>query len=346
MVDSVWVAGLAKSGFLYALDDLGSPWGQSGSEKGLYPVFIDANSLEGRLYGLPVKADASLLWYRKDWFAREGLTAPEDWDDLRNVAVHFLRPEVQERYGLAYPLAFPGGTRGAEATVYSLLPFVWSAGGEIIDADAGRITLNSPETSRALRFLRGLVHRDGVSSPDVVGFGHDISPRLFAEGKVAMALGGSYEAELIQTVSRWSDADFSQRVGAVPPPAPPAQDPVSTVGGTSYVLLRQCQCPALVMDVLKVAVDPHVIGDLYRSMWLNLPSPAFDTMLGPDTGSLLTQVSTMIAAGRARPSIPEYVKVSRQLQTMFEATISGEESVEDIVQRTTEFISVITELPY
>jgi hypothetical protein len=100
------------------------------------------------------------------------------------------------------------------------------------------------------------------------------------------------------------------------------------------------------MDVLKVAVDPHVIGDLYRSMWLNLPSPAFDTMLGPDTGSLLTQVSTMIAAGRARPSIPEYVKVSRQLQTMFEATISGEESVEDIVQRTTEFISVITELPY
>jgi multiple sugar transport system substrate-binding protein len=346
MVDSVWVAGLAKSGFLHVLDGLDSRWNQSPFGEYLYPVFIDANSLQGRLYGLPVKADASLLWYRKDWFAREGLPAPRDWDGLLNTAVYFLQPEVRERYNLAYPLVFPGGTAGGEATVYSLLPFIWSAGGEIVDSDATRITLDSPETSRALRFLREFVQQHGASPPSVVDYRDHTSPNFFAEGKVAMALGGSYEAELIQGITHWSDADFAHRVGAVPPPSPAGYDRVSTVGGTSYVVLRQCEHPTLVTDVLRVATDPDVIGGLYRSMWLNLPSPAFDATLGPDTGSLLTQVSEMIAGGRARPSLPEYVKVSRQLQTMFEATISSSDPVEDIVHRTTEFISVITELPH
>lgn len=345
MVDSVWVAGLAKSGFLYALEDLGSQWNHSDFGEGLYPVFVDANSLDDRLYGLPVKADTSLLWYRRDWFAQEALTPPQDWDDLLHIGTHFLRPEVQERHGLAYPLAFPGGRAGGEATVYNLMPFVWSAGGEIFDPERGCVTLNAPATWRALRFLQGSIHRYHVSSPDVIGYGHDISPRLFAEGKVAMALGGSYEAEIIQAVSHWSDEDFCQRVGMVAPPAAPGGESVSTVGGTSYVILRQCKRPALVMDVLKVATDPDAIGNLYRSMWLNLPNPSFDAMLASETEPLLTQMSKMVAAGRARPSIPEYVKVSRQLQRMFEAAISSGEPVDDVVERTARFISVITELP-
>ena len=40
MVDSVWVAGLAKSGFLYALEDLESPWSHSGFGQDLYAVFV------------------------------------------------------------------------------------------------------------------------------------------------------------------------------------------------------------------------------------------------------------------------------------------------------------------
>jgi ABC-type glycerol-3-phosphate transport system substrate-binding protein len=345
MVDVVWVAGLADSGFLYALEDLDSPWSHFGFGQDLHSVSVDANSLDERLYGLPVKADASLLWYRKDWFAEEGLMPPEEWDSLLDVATHFLRLEVRERYGLAHALAFAGGTAGGEATVYNMMPFVWSAGGDIFDPQASCVTLDAPATRSALRFLRELVQCYHVSPPEVTGYRHDTSARLFAEGKVAMALGGSYEAEIIQETAHWSNEEFAQWVGAVAPPAAPGQEPVSTVGGTSYVILRQCARPALVMDVLRLATDPHVIGDLYRSMRQNLPNPSFNAVQGPNAGSLLTQVSQMIAAGRARPSIPEYVKVSRQLQRMFEVGISGREPVDDIVSRTARFIGVVAELP-
>jgi len=345
MVDCVWVAGLAQSGFLYALQDLGSQWNHTEFGEDLYPAFVEANSFGDRLYGLPVKADVSLLWYRRDWFTQEGLEPPRHWDDLLNVATHFAQPRVQEKYSLSAPLAFPGGTAGGEATVYNLMPFIWSAGGKVFDEETGCVVLDAPGTRHALRYLRDLVAEYLVSPPDVVTYGPNATPRLFASGQVAMALGGSYESTIIRETSGWGAEEFVQRVGCVAPPAAPGGQPVSTVGGTSYVIMRQSQRPALVMDVLKEAINPNVVGSLYRSMLQNSPCPSFYAFLSPEAEPLLTRVSGMIASGRARPSIPEYVKVSRQLQSMFETAISTTASIDEIVRRTAEFIGAISERP-
>ncbi|MEE8306925.1 MAG: extracellular solute-binding protein, partial [Gammaproteobacteria bacterium] len=341
MVDSVWVAGLAQSGFIFALEDLDSPW-KAELVKDLYPAFVEANSFEGRLYGLPLKADASLLWYRKDWFAQEGLTPPQDWDDLLAVAKHFVQPQAQARYGLAFPLAFPGGIAAGEATVYNLMPFVWSAGGEIFDAETGDVVLDTPGTRRALQFIRELVAVHHVSTPEAVSYKWNTTPWMLANGKVAMALGGSYESDIIRDASGWTNEEFTQRIGYVAPPSAPGGGSISTVGGISYVILRQCPSPTLVMNVLKLAIRSDVVGDLYRSLLQNSACLSFNTLLSPEAEPLLTQTACMIAGGHARPSIPEYLKVSRQLQSMFEAVISDSVPVEEIVRRTAEFIGVIS----
>lgn len=347
MVDSVWVAGLAQSGFLYALDDhdLGSQWRYAELVKGLYPAFVEANSYKGKLYGLPVKADASLLWYRKDWFAQEKLEPPQNWDDLLLIAKHFLRPQVRKRYGLTHPLVFPGGTSGGEAAVYNLMPFIWSAGGKIFDAKKENVTLDGPGARRALRFLQELVTIHHVSPPEVTSYGEYTAPYMLATGKAALALGGSYESDIILDASGWGDEEFKQRIGYVAPPSAPDGIQASTVGGTSYVILRQCPSPALVMDVLKTVTDPNVVGALYRSILQNLPSPSFNALLDPETDPLLTQTSRMIASGRARPAIPEYIKISRQLQTMFEATLSNSAPIDEHLHRTAEFVGAISERP-
>jgi hypothetical protein len=87
-------------------------------------------------------------------------------------------------------------------------------------------------------------------------------------------------------------------------------------------------------------------------MLQSLPGPSFNALDGqrsptepPNTEPLLTWTSHMIASGRARPSIPEYVKVSRQLQAMFEAAVSETAPVDEIVRRAAQFISVISERP-
>jgi ABC-type glycerol-3-phosphate transport system substrate-binding protein len=345
MVDSVWVAGLAQAGFLYSLEELDSAWDYADFVAGLHPAFIQANSLSGAMFGIPCKADASLLWYRRDWLEQEGLKPPRNWDDLLIVGRHFLEPEVKDRYGLEYPLAFPGGVAGGEATVYSLIPFVWSASGDILDPVAGRVVLESTDTQRALQFIRDLVTVHHIAPSDVTGYGEHTTLDLFVKGKVTMALGGSHESEVMLDLGGWGEEEFKQYVGYVATPSAPGGLVVPAVGGISYVILRQSSSPALILDVLKQAVDPGTVGSLYRSLLQNSPYVSFDRLINHNADPFLTRVSHLIASGRARPSTPEYFKVSRLLQAMFEDAISGTRSIEEIVRRTTEFISVITELP-
>jgi hypothetical protein len=160
-----------------------------------------------------------------------------------------------------------------------------------------------------------------------------------------MALGGSYQRDIILDVSGWGRSEFRDRVGCVPPPACPGSQPVSTVGGTSYVILRQCERPGLVFDLLQMATDPDYVGSLNRSMLQNSPRPSFDAYLDRERDGFLSQVSQMVVTGRARPSVTEYHLVSRRLQDMFEATLASTDPVEEIVQRADEFIRVVGDRP-
>jgi multiple sugar transport system substrate-binding protein len=341
MVDCVWVAGLARAGFLFPLDEIDPYFDQRGLASRLYPAFAQANSYEGHLYGMPAKADASLLWYRQDWFEQEGLAPPKDWDDLVSVSKYFGRGDVARRYMISHPLALPGGRSAGEATVYNLMPFIWSAGGQLLHD--GQVVLNSSETRQALEFLRGLGSLGIIEPAEIAQYRWDTGPYMLAKGQVAMALGGSYQAELILRMSRWRREEFPARVGCVPLPAAPGMAPVSTIGGTSYVVLRQCECADVVLDFLRLATEPRVIESIYRSILLNLPYPSFLELLDPERDRLLVDVAQLIASGRARPSIPGYFRVSRQLQSMFESVISGEGPIEDIVQRTADFVRVLLE---
>ena len=143
----------------------------------------------------------------------------------------------------------------------------------------------------------------------------------------------------------WGEDEFSRHVGYVATPSAPGSSVVPSVGGISYVILRQSSSPTLILDVLKQAVDPGTVGSLYRSLLQNSPYVSFERIINHNADPFLTRVSHLIASGRARPSTPEYFKVSRLLQAMFEDAISGTRSIEEIVHRTAEFISVITELP-
>ena len=97
LVDCVWVACLARSGFLYPLHELDSQWDRITLVSDLPTAVLDANSYEGWLYAAPCAADTSVLWYRKDWFEREGMAPPRYRHDLVTVAKHFLQPAVRER---------------------------------------------------------------------------------------------------------------------------------------------------------------------------------------------------------------------------------------------------------
>jgi ABC-type glycerol-3-phosphate transport system substrate-binding protein len=344
MIDSVWIAEFADAGFLLPLDELDTDWTHNEYANDLYPAFVEANYFGGHFYGLQVEADLSLLWYRKDWFSAEGLPPPADWDELVAAAQHFARPDVRQRYGLGpYPLIFPGGRVAGEATVYNLLPLIWSAGGTVL-LD-GQVNLDSKLSQEAVRFIADLVNQHAVAPRDVVNWNWEGVPRRLARGEAALALGGSYESQTILEESNWEEAEFVERIDCCLPPAAPGREPAATAGGMSYAILRQSQHPELVMGILKLAADKDLIADFCRMTYQNSPRPSMRDVFTPDVSPLLSKTSRLLGAARARPVMPEYVKVSAQLQTMFEAVITNTASCGDAVRRAAEFIGAIAGLP-
>lgn len=343
LLDSVWVAAFAHMDYLHPLGVLDADWVVE-FRQDCFPALDDANSYRGGLFAVQPEADIAVLWYRKDWLAAEDLEPPTTWPELIDVGQYFRRERVRARYGLdAYPLVFAAGLKAGETATYQLLPFLWSAGGDVISG--GRVVLDSSASRRALRFLVDLVRTEQLAGPQVIGYAWDGAIRRFAEGKAALALGGTYESAFIRQITGWDESTFLQRVGFVAVPAPADGQPVTTVGGMSFGVYRQSSAPELALEILKLATSRDVLREFCIRTGQNPPRISVTEALTPGENSFLAAALALLPHTRSRPAIPEYPKVSRQLRAMFENAISGRMPADDAVAKAAELISAITGLP-
>jgi len=344
LVDSVWVAEFAQASFLIPLEEIDPDWVENDYKRDVLPVFVEGDSYEGQLYAVHAQTDVALLWYRKDWFNAEGISPPMTWDDLIQAACYFQQEHIRQKYGLGdYTLAFPASLKAGETTSYLLLPFIWSAGGGVF-AD-GKVILGSEATRRAIGLLSDLVHKYKVASPEVASCAWDWPMRLFAAGKVAISVGGSYESGMIKELAGWDEAAFRERVGFVPIPAGPGGKQATTAGGMTYAIYRQSKCPDLALEILKIVTGPELMKEFCVATGHNPPRISVARSLDPEEDWFLVQTQEMLSNARVRPSTPEYPKVSEQLRAMLENAVARRVTVDQAVQKAAEIISAITGLP-
>jgi multiple sugar transport system substrate-binding protein len=342
LVDSAWVAEFAERGYLQPFEAIDSHLAAAMTADLLPPLKIE-NSFQGEVYAFPPAADVALLWYRRDWFAREALEPPRTWDDWVRCARHFQQSEVRARYGLSlYPLTFTGGNAAEETTTFQLLPVLWSAGADVIAN--GEVVLNSAAAARAVGFVADLVRKHRVASADVVDLPWNQPALAFASGAVAMALGGSYERALIMSVAGWDEAACRERLAFVPIPAGPGGPPATLLGGMAYAVQRQSRYPEIALNLLARAADDEVLREFSARTGENPPTQAANQSLNAETEPFLAATAQLVEHARARWPLPEYARVSAQIGRMFEAAILGELEPDQAVARAAAVIAGITGL--
>jgi ABC-type glycerol-3-phosphate transport system substrate-binding protein len=343
VLDSVWVAEFAHRRYLCPLAEIDAGWVDS-LRQDLFPALLQANSYEDQLFAVPGNADATVLWFRRDWFAAEGLSPPATWQELEVAAAHFAQPQVQTHYGMApYPFLFCAGRAAGETTTYQMLPLLWANGGDLL---WGRhVVLDSAVNRQTLTFFRDLVLDKNLASPAVTELSWDGAWRAFARGEVAMTLGGTYENFLIQSAAGWDGATFARRVGFVPIPAGPQGTPATLVGGMTYGIYRQTTHAAEVLSLLKLALSPPVLKPFSLQTGQN---PAYITAteaLAPQDNGFLQRTARLFSQAGSRPALATYSLVSAQFREMFERCLTGELTVEDALRRGAERIAGITAFP-
>jgi multiple sugar transport system substrate-binding protein len=334
IVDSVWIAEFAASGFLYALEDLDEHWVRYEHEVDFLEPLVSSNRSAGRTFGVSAFGSVAGVWYRRRELAALGLEPPGTWEELRAVGRAFADG------GMAHPVVMPGGSKGGETTAYCLIAFLASNRARVLDRRG--VSIDSPETVETLEFLRGLIE-EGLMAADVVGHEWTRPIRLFAEGKAALSVGGSYEAQTLAEAFGVSMSELWERVGFIPVPGGPRGHPASVAGSMSYAIFRQAAQPQLAMRVLESAVAPHALAQLAQVTG-RVPARRSAVELAAPDLRFLSQSAEILGQAVTRPTIPLYPRVSTQLQAMLEAVLTGRLAPAEAARHAAELIEAITGL--
>lgn len=328
LIDWPWVAEFAELHFLQRLDHLDERWMRE-FRADLFPAFVDEAFTS--LYAIQPEANVSVIWFRRDWLDQAGEAAPGSWDELVRVARRF---SGERRYAIA----FAGGTTAGETTTYQLLPFLWAAGADLfVD---GRVSLDE-RAVRAVQFLTDLVRTHRVAPPETPFFTWDEPARLFAQGRVAFAVGGSYEKLRIQETSGWDERAFAERVGCAPIPAAPGGCPATVAGGMAFVFFQQARHPDIAFDLVRRAASPSIVRSFLAGTGRCPTRRSVVRTLDRTQDLFAREIASILHLARPRPAIPQYSKVSEQFQIMVEAALTGQLTPSQAVDRAREIVRLL-----
>ncbi len=153
----------------------------------LSKAHLGTGTYEGRIYGLPMSADASVLLWNKKLFRQAGLDpekGPTNWDEVKEYAskVNALGNGIKGFY-------FPGACGGCNA--FTFMPLVWASGGDILVDGGKRATLDTPQMRDAVNFYRDLVAKGLVPESAKTDSGSNFFGG-FATDKIGIAPLGAF----------------------------------------------------------------------------------------------------------------------------------------------------------
>ncbi|WP_030826307.1 extracellular solute-binding protein [Streptomyces hygroscopicus] len=158
-------------------------------KKAFIPTILDAGAIDGKHYGIPMRGmQPVILFYNKDVFAEAGAKPPKSWDDLLKLIDTFKSAGVT-------PFALAGTDAWTEQMWVEYLVDRYGGAGVFQKVRSrGMAAWDDPAVLKTARTIRDLVGRGAFGKNyKSVNYTADGASTLFAKGKAAMHLMGSWE---------------------------------------------------------------------------------------------------------------------------------------------------------
>ncbi len=178
------------------------------TEEDFYPQVLNAFHYQGQLWCIPQNMSSLVVYYNQDLFDRAGVPYPADdwtWADFlataKSLTVDVDGDGRPEQYGA-----------GIEPTLNRLAPFIWQAGGELVDdpQKPTRLALDSPEAQVGFQWFAELQTVHGVV-PDALAQSAENNESRFLSGTLAMYFNSRRGVPTYRTIR-----DFQWDVAPLP----------------------------------------------------------------------------------------------------------------------------------
>ncbi|WP_217170336.1 sugar ABC transporter substrate-binding protein [Streptomyces sp. AC512_CC834] len=306
---------------------------------------------DGKLYGQPFYGESSFLMYRKDLFAKAGLTMPEHptWTQVAGFAEKLdgFQPGMK---GICLR-----GLPGWGELIAPLTTVVNTFGGTWFDKD-WQAQLDSPEWEKATKFYVDLVREHGESGAAQSGFAECLNN--MTQGKVAMWYDATSAAGSLDA----ADSPVKGKIGYAPAPVEKTDS-----SGWLYTWAWGIQKASHNADKAWKFVSwasskeyEQLVGE--ESGWSNVPAgKRASTYENPDyvKEAAAFQEMTKEAIEGAKPNdpgvqprpapgiqfvgIPEFTDLGTKVSQEISAAIAGRQSVEEALKKSQQLAEKISE---
>ncbi len=305
--DIGWVPELANLGVLEPLST-SMPDFQTYADQ-VYPGTLATNMWKGTYYGLPLDTNTRVLLYNKSFFEKAGVTVPTTVEELMAAG-----PALKEAGAYAFADNGAGG--------WNMLPWIWSAGGDITDPDVTKATgyLNSPESVKGIQNLVDM-YNAGFMPAIVLGDsgGLQTSDGL-ATDKYATILDGPW----MYPIFAGQYPDFT--VSASPVPAGPGGS-ISVVGGEDIVMTQSSTNKEAAMEFMR-----YLLSEDAQLAMAEVGQMPVLSNLGPQLSSInayYAQFVDQLQTAKPRPPTPVWSQIDSIMQDEIRAAFRGDKTVQE-----------------
>ncbi len=168
-----------RAGLAERLDDLWRPWG---AQTRFFGAALDMGTWGGSRYGVPLDLDTVFTIYNPDLFRAVGAAVPTGTTSVADLQAQLLKFQGQPFKGV--------GLTRSPVTNYGV---VRAFGGDLLNPQATKVTLNDPRSVAAVRWMSELAVRYQVGTDPAAAKPEEQPLRLFMKGQLALLFAGSAE---------------------------------------------------------------------------------------------------------------------------------------------------------
>ena len=197
-----------------------------------YETLWNYNSMDGKIYGIPVGFTTHCLFYNKDLFDQAGVAYPTSdwtWDDLEAAA-----KQIHEKLGIY------GFSYGIKADAYDYEMYLWSNNTSYVGKD-GKMDgyLNSPESVATFTMFQDM-QKDGYALAGEKGGRNEFSAQ-----KSAMFIYGAW------SINAFNEAGLNYGVVEIPAFAGSGHDSVSNLSTSGLAMSKDSKNKEAAWEFIK-----------------------------------------------------------------------------------------------
>ena len=294
------------------------------------PAMFASMELDGHILSIPFATNNAAVFYRPSLFEAAGIkNPPSNWEEFK-IAAQKLTQDTNndnrsDRQGIFLSLG------KGEWTVFVWLPFIYSAGGDLLAGN--KPNLVNDGAIAALQLGADLV-KDGVAVLSAPERGYEID--RFIDGKVAMQITGPW------TLAQLKSTDIDYDVF----PIPTNKQPAAVIGGENlFVFKTTPERQQASMRFLE-----YVLSEEFQTQWalstgylpVNLKSQqseAYQQFVAenPVVNVFLEQMQW----AKSRPIISNYTRLSENLGRAIEASLLGKQTPKEALERSQQRLELV-----